>query len=87
MLLLGRRRLVELLLLLIVELLLLLELLQVDGRDGEGQQEGAQHGGAGDWLLATDVDCCKYHTATGPRTTAPLAQVHTGGDQRRRGKW
>ena len=36
-------------------------------------------GGAGDWLLATDVDCCKYHTATGPRTTAPLAQVHTGG--------
>lgn len=38
-------------------------------------------GGAGDWLLATDVDCCKYHTATGPRTTAPLAQVHTGGAQ------
>ena len=47
LLLLGRRRLVELLLLLIVELLLLLELLQVDGRDGEGQQEGAQHGN--DW--------------------------------------
>ena len=45
---------VELLLLLwwglIVELLLLLELLQVDGRDGEGQQEGAQHGN--DW-------CCR----------------------------
>ena len=39
-------------------------------------------GGAGDWLLATDVDCCKYHSATGPRTTAPpLAQVDTGGAQ------
>ena len=59
LLLLGRRRLVvELLLLLgwrLVVELLLLELLQVDGRDGEGQQEGAQHGGGGpgDWLLLT----------------------------------
>ena len=95
LLLLGRRRLVvELLLLLgwrlVVELLLLLELLQVDGRDGEGQQEGAQHGGGGpgDWLLATDVDCCKYHTATGHVATAPPPpQVDTGGRRRRRGKW
>ena len=93
LLLLGRRRLVvELLLLLgwrlVVELLLLLELLQVDGRDGEGQQEGAQHGGGGpgDWLLATDVDCCKYHTGHGT-APAPPPQVDTGGRRRRRGKW
>ena len=83
LLLLGRRWLVvELLLLLgwrlVVELLLLLELLQVDGRDGEGQQEGAQHGGGGpgDWLLATDVDCCKYHTGTGHGATAPPPPHH-----------
>ena len=95
LLLLGRRRLVvELLLLLgwrLVVELLLLELLQVDGRDGEGQQEGAQHGGGGpgDWLLATDVDCCKYHTGTGHGATAPPPppQVDTGGRRRRRGKW